>query len=171
MTAPAPAAPPLHGSTPPPTWSSGSVSGTSGTDNGVVSAGTSQPAEPAGAGLIDQNSVAPTPETRASSPQPIPAYATHYGESYDGQTMGCPGAGAYRSDDASIVAVGPSRYREWPCGTRLEVCGAAGCAVVTRQDACPGCGRNVVDLSEAANRRVCGTPEHTCEVSIREVVE
>lgn len=96
---------------------------------------------------------------------PIHGFATHYGESYNGQPLGC-GTGDYRSDNPEIAAVSPARYAEWPCGTRLRVCGPAGCAVVTRHDACPGCGPNVIDLSESANRLVCGVPEHTCEVTI-----
>jgi hypothetical protein len=41
--------------------------------------------------------------------------------------------------------------------------------VVERQDACPGCGANVLDLSEAGNELVCGIPPHTCRVTIEEV--
>ena len=43
---------------------------------------------------------------------------THYGVSYNGQPLGC-GDGPYRSGDFSVIAVGPARYSEWPCGTRL----------------------------------------------------
>jgi hypothetical protein len=112
------------------------------------------------------------------SPAPAPVgaglihgQATHYGESYNGQPLGCgPGFGSrdalYHSDDPVIAAVSPARYREWPCGTRLQLCGPAGCAIVIRVDACPGCYANLIDLSEAANRLVCGVPEHTCRVTI-----
>ncbi|HWO73125.1 MAG TPA: hypothetical protein VNN21_06165 [Dehalococcoidia bacterium] len=93
-------------------------------------------------------------------------WATHYGESFAGQPLGC-GYGPYYPWDASIVAVGPSRYREWPCGTLLQVCGPAGCIVAVRQDSCPGCASNVVDLSEAGNELVCGSPPHTCRVTIQ----
>lgn len=65
--------------------------------------------------------------------------ATHYGESYNGQTVGCPpitypasanlleefgltGDGVYRSSDWGITAVGPANYKQWPCGTILAVC-------------------------------------------------
>ena len=40
--------------------------------------------------------------------------ATHYGESYQSQTMGC--GGVYDTADATIVAVSPDRYASWPCG-------------------------------------------------------
>jgi hypothetical protein len=91
--------------------------------------------------------------------------ATHYGPSFNGQPLGC-GNGVYSSHDPSIVAVSPARYAEWPCGTQLQVCGPGGCVVATRQDACPGCHPNVVDLSEAANSIVCGGQPHTCSVTI-----
>ena len=98
--------------------------------------------------------------------------ATHYGESYNGQRMGCPGAGAYDSADLSILAVSPSRYRDWPCGTRLLVRGPQGRIVVVRQDACPGCDKHgwpeMIDLSEAGHAAVCGIG--TCVVTV-EVVE
>lgn len=96
----------------------------------------------------------------------IAGHATHYGPSYNGQPMGCPGAGFYSSADPTIAAVGPARYAQWPCGTQLRLCGPAGCATVTRRDACPGCAPNVVDLSEAANSLVCGAPPHTCDITI-----
>ena len=50
------------------------------------------------------------------------------------------------------------------CGTLL-----AGCVVVERQDACPGCGPNVLDLSEAGNELICGAPPHTCRVTMQKV--
>jgi len=79
--------------------------------------------------------------------------------------MGC--GGTYSGSDPSIVAVGPARYAEWPCDTELLVTGPAGALVVVRQDSCPECHRNVVDLSEAGSHAVCGVPAHTCEVTIR----
>jgi hypothetical protein len=127
---------------------------------------------------------APTPEpapkpTRAPAPeQPsqagrsvaavgglISGHATSYGASYNGQPMGC--GGVYSSNDITIMAVSPARYREWPCGTPVQVCGPAGCIVVIRQDACPGCYVNLVDLSEAGNAAVCGSPPHTCRVTLQ----
>lgn len=108
--------------------------------------------------------------TRESNPAPstpiIRGWATHYGEAYQGGVLGC-GTGYYDTDNPDIVAVGPGRYTEWPCGTKLRVCGPAGCIVVTRHDACPGCSPNVLDLSEAGNRRVCGIPEHTCRATVQ----
>lgn len=93
---------------------------------------------------------------------------THYGTSYNGRPLGC-GTGMYDSRDPSIAAVSPVRYGEWPCGQLLRVCGAA-CLVVTRQDACPGCGGNHIDLSEAAIDAVCGAPESsTCSVTIEAI--
>ena len=102
---------------------------------------------------------------------------THYCRNYEDcpyadQPLGC-GTGVYDPYDPTIVAVGPSRYVEWPCRTRLRVCSqlretggdanatAPGvedvgvlhelrCISVVRQDSCPGCGPYLVDLSEAA---------------------
>lgn len=95
----------------------------------------------------------------------IDGKATHYGESYNGQPLGC-GTGAYQSSNPSIVAVAPTRDREWPCGTVLEVCGLAQCVHVTRHDSCPGCGHNHIDLSESGILAACGVIA-TCEVTIR----
>ena len=102
--------------------------------------------------------------------------ATHYCRgyadcSYAGQPLGC-GNGVYDPYDPTIVAVGPSRYAEWPCGTKLRVCAretfpslqggpflggyqelvvpGMWCINVARQDSCPGCGHYLLDLSEAA---------------------
>lgn len=107
------------------------------------------------------------PELVPVSPQ-IPGWATHYGESFTGGVLAC-GSGTYDPADVSILAVGPSRDEDWPCGVLLRVCGPAGCATVTRQDACPGCGAYLLDLSEAGNELVCGVPPHTCRVTIEEV--
>lgn len=109
---------------------------------------------------------APNPSVSAPGAAAIQGYATHYGPSYNGSPLGCAGYGVYRSGDPTIVAVGPARYREWPCGTLLRLCGPAGCAVVVRKDSCPGCGPYLLDLSEAANTAVCGSTPHTCRVSI-----
>lgn len=99
----------------------------------------------------------------------IYGYATAYGVSYQGQPLGCSGAGVYDTANPAIAAVGPAHYAEWPCGTELRICGDGGCAVVTRVDSCPGCSYNVVDLSEAANELVCGAPAHTCRARIEEL--
>jgi len=95
---------------------------------------------------------------------------THYGVQYNGRSMGCRGSGVYSSDDPSIIAVGPSRYREWGCGTMFQVCGAAGCIIGMRRDACPGCGPNHLDLSESGIAAVCGAGAGRCRVQI-EVVQ
>src|SRR3989344_4157679 len=83
--------------------------------------------------------------------------ATHYGESYNGQPLGC-GTGEYSSDNPEILAVSPSRYQEWPCGTRLRITNPANSAIleVVRHDACPGCGHNTIDLSEKGLDILCG---------------
>jgi hypothetical protein len=94
--------------------------------------------------------------------------ATAYGPAYNGQVLGC-GTGYYDTNDMTILAVGPDRYAEWPCGTPVQVCGEGGCIVATRQDACPGCYANLVDLSEAGNAAVCGGLPHTCRVTLQRV--
>jgi hypothetical protein len=127
----------------------------------------------------------PAPPAPAATPQPAPVppvaaqgglisgQATHYGESYNGQPLGCAGAGLYSSNNPNIAAVSPARYQEWPCGTKLRLCGPGGCAVVTRVDSCPGCYANLIDLSESANMLVCATERypypHTCSVTIEVV--
>lgn len=80
---------------------------------------------------------------------------THYGESYNGQRMGC--GGIYSSNDTTIAAVGYPYNAAWPCGTVLELEGPAGSLVVIRQDTCPGCGAGLIDLSEAGIIEVCGS--------------
>ena len=109
----------------------------------------------------------PMPESVAPS---ITMRATHYGESYEGLRMGCPGAGVYRGSDPGIVAVSPSRYSEWPCGQRLLVVGPRGSIYVTRQDACPGCDKHgwpeMIDLSEAGHAIVCGRGTCVVEVTV-----
>lgn len=96
----------------------------------------------------------PTPQATPVPASLIYGYVTHYGESYNGQTMGC--GGTYWSSDPYIVAVSPARYSEWPCGTILRITGAAGQLDIPRTDSCPGCGPNLLDLSEAGSEVVCG---------------
>jgi hypothetical protein len=123
---------------------------------------------PASADLLKAEP-APEPEPVA---EPLPTtpiisgWATHYGESYQDGVLGC-GTGYYDTDNPDIIAVGPSRYAEWPCGTKLRVCGPAGCITATRHDACPGCSPVVLDLSEAGNKQVCGDPPYTCRATIQ----
>ena len=98
-----------------------------------------------------------TPSSDSSTPGPTatptpPAQvfvATRYGESYNGSPMGCVGAGAYSSQDPTILAAPPAYYHTWPCGTVLNVCYGDRCQEMVRKDSCPGCAPNHIDLSEA----------------------
>ncbi len=83
---------------------------------------------------------------------------------YNGSNLGC-GTGYYDSNNTTIIAVGPDHYPDMPCGTRIRVCGAAGCIDGIRQDACPGCGINHIDLSEMGLITVCGSLG-TCQVNV-----
>ena len=107
--------------------------------------------------------------TATSTPLPgsLNGTVTHYGVEFQGLPLGC--GGFYDTDDASIIAVGPDHYDDWPCGTPLEVCGPAGCIEGERQDSCPGCAPNQLDLSEAGIAIVCGAGESICEVTIRQL--
>ena len=96
-------------------------------------------------------------------------YLTHYGESYNGQVLGC-GYGNYSSDDATIVAVGPARSGSWPCGTLLQICGPVKCTLAMRKDSCPGCSPYVLDLSEAGIGEVCGAGTDVCQATVNPVV-
>lgn len=97
----------------------------------------------------------------------IEGRVTHYGESYNGRPLGCPGEDNYSSAQVDIAAVSPLRYADWPCGSVFRVCGPGNCIRAVRRDACPGCDRNQLDLSEAGIAIVCGSEEvGTCEVTI-----
>jgi hypothetical protein len=100
---------------------------------------------------------------------PVHGIVTHYGASYSGQPLAC--GGVYQSSNPAIIAVGPGRDAEWPCGTAIEVCGPAGCVLTTRQDSCPGCGRFHADLSEAGIEIACGGGAGVCEVTFQRLVE
>lgn len=100
---------------------------------------------------------------------PEPGLVTHYGVQYNGNPMGCRGD-SYSSENETIIAVGPADYGEWPCGTTLRVCGPGGCIVGFRQDSCPGCGNNHLDLSESGINSVCGDQADICRVQIEEVI-
>jgi hypothetical protein len=132
-------------------------------------------AEVGGLQIVMETELAPE-EVPAAPPSIVvptgPLYdiiATHYGVAYNGRTLGC-GTGYYTSDNISILAVGPSRNSEWPCGTLLQICGPLACNLVTRHDACPGCSRNVVDLSEAGLDLLCGYQTSTCRVTIQKIM-
>lgn len=94
---------------------------------------------------------------QAVQAQDVTFRATHYGESYNGRPLGCTGMGVYSSNDSSIAAVGYPYSQTWPCGTVLELEGPAGTLTVIRQDTCPGCGADLIDLSEAGITQVCGS--------------
>lgn len=97
----------------------------------------------------------PLPATLAPAVDAFDGWVTHYGESFNGQSMGC--GGTYRSEDPGIVAVAyPGRNTEWPCGTVFRIIGPAGVLVAPRTDSCPGCGLSQFDLSEAGSAIVCG---------------
>jgi hypothetical protein len=92
----------------------------------------------------------------------VDGIVTHYGADYSGQTLGC--GGVYQSANPAIIAVGPARDAQWPCGTPIEVCGPRGCILTLRQDTCPGCGSSHADLSEAGIALVCGEGASLCDV-------
>ncbi len=99
--------------------------------------------------------------------------ATRYADSLAGGTLGCNGYGTYDPLDVSVIAVGPDRYDDWACGQVLGVCGldattgeVVGCIVGVRQDSCPGCAGNHVDLSRAGLEIVCGATIDRCDVLI-----
>ena len=95
---------------------------------------------------------------------------TSYGESYNGQPLGCSGAGVYSSDTPDILAIGPARYEQWPCGTRLRVCGPVGCVDMIRVDSCPGCSATMLDTSESGYARACGEDSSgPCDVTVEEM--
>lgn len=115
-------------------------------------------------GVIVPNTPEPSP-TAIPEPTAVPTLdapvygfageVTHYGESYNGLTMGC--GGIYWSWDTTIVAVAyPGRNGEWPCGTHFRITGPTGIIDAIRTDACPGCNRNQLDLSESGMLAVCG---------------
>ena len=116
--------------------------------------------------LLPRNPGPPVPG--AGQRGAIDGTATHYGESYNGQPLRC-GTGVYDSGDPHIVAVAPSRYGQWPCGAVLHVRGPSGEIEVTREDGCPGCDHDQLDLSEAGFIAVCGDlTQGRCAVTIQE---
>jgi len=148
------------------------------TEQGALDAGAALPARPAPVqgepGEVGQRVSAQTLAAAALDAATVGGWATHYGESYRGQPLGC-GAGVYDPADPTIAAAAapPGEGRVYPCGALLRVCGLGGCADVVVVDSCPGCwwdretGASTLDLSEAASAIVCGTEGGgTCRVTI-----
>ena len=108
----------------------------------------------------------PTPEP--PSPPPVTSglllgSVTPYSDALAGSTLGCNGYGVYDPDDPTVVAVGPDHWDTWPCGTTLGICSidtnsgtVTSCIVGVRQDSCPGCVGNHIDVSRAAFDLLCG---------------
>ena len=99
----------------------------------------------------------------------ISAWITHYGSRFSQRSLGCYGYGPYSSDDPSIIAVNPTLYKDLPCGSVLELCGAGGCLTAARKDSCPGCRPDGLDLSEAGFKQVCGDADGVCTASVKVV--
>ena len=93
---------------------------------------------------------------------------THYGAHYNGQSLGCQGAGLYSSSRMDLVAVGPPLYSTYPCYAPITLCGDTGvCLNLTRLDSCPGCGSSLIDTTEAVFIRLCGNLDRgVCPVTI-----
>jgi len=107
----------------------------------------------------------PRPSSTAT-PSPGEFSVTRYADSLEGNSLGCTQYGTYDPDNPLIVAVGPARHFEWPCGTPLRICGPAGCITAVRADSCPGCGPNHIDMSRAGVMAVCGNATG-CSVTVQ----
>jgi hypothetical protein len=66
----------------------------------------------------------------------------------------------------TIVAVSTERNKQWRCGMLLHVCGPGGCIVGVRQDTCPGCETNHLDLTESGLDAVCGAGQGVCRATV-----
>jgi LysM repeat protein len=116
------------------------------------------PATPSAPVIVQAASTSSTTGTLSGS-------ATSYADYFTGRMMGCMGAGPYSPTDVSIIAVGPAMHAQFPCGTKIEVCGPKGCLTGVRKDSCPGCLAYHVDLSKAGLAAVCGPT--SCDVRVR----
>jgi hypothetical protein len=93
--------------------------------------------------------------------------ATPYANSLAGNSMGCTGAGPYNPADTSVVAVAAANHLQWPCGTKLSICGPVGCIQGVRKDSCLACGNLDIDLSRAGFNATCGPSANNCKVTIK----
>lgn len=100
------------------------------------------------------------------SPVCVASVATHYGEDYNGQQLGCAGSGLYESANSTIVAVGYNS--QFKCNDHLLIGGPLGTIETWVSDTCPGCVGDNVDLSEAGIAKVCGEGVDICEIVIIE---
>lgn len=92
---------------------------------------------------------------------------THYGESYQGQQMGCVGSGLYDTNNPVIIASSP--YGPYECGNKILIIGPVGSLVGFMVDTCPGCPPGQLDLSEAGIAQVCGPGADYCVVYHTEI--
>ena len=90
---------------------------------------------------------------------------TPYDDGLAGNPLGC--GGTYDPSDPTVIAVSLPLAADFPCGSHIAIWGPAGQIVGVRQDTCPGCGANHLDLSRAAFNAVCGPAASSCEVVFR----
>jgi len=136
---------------------------------------TSPPAPPSTPPSVPAASLPPpapvfsTPVAASGAALGGPAFtgpATPYSDSLAGNSLGCQNRGVYNPADLTVVAIGPARAAQYPCGTPLQVCGANGCISASRKDSCPGCGTNGIDVSRAAFKVLCGAV-NSCQVTVK----
>jgi hypothetical protein len=114
--------------------------------------------------------ILPTPTaTMVIVPGTFVGTATPYSSTLAGNSMGCAGSGKYDPNDITVIAVGATQHTQFPCGTRLEVCGTVGCITGVRKDSCFACGPMAIDLSRSGFNATCGASANSCSVRIRQV--